>query len=311
MDNVNVLYCFDSNSWKMAAVSIESLLLNANTSTQITIYCLVAPRTNGYRKIKRIVKSHKSGKKLVWKEITAEENPFEKTELSKYGSSNFIRCIAHRFCKDTDKILYLSNDTLIYHDLAELFLTDIEDYAFAAVYDMAPVNDVNNSLGASIKDFSQKYLNNGPYYNSGVLLLNLKQMAQNEHLLLENKTPLRYPEQDLLNTTFVGKIKTLPLKYNLAPGIGVPSHFTQEEAAEINSGKHVIVNCYYSNIKAYDKTTANKVVYGMFEKCAKNIGINPEIFMKSLKKQEPLKNTFIPHIKTRGKTILFFGIEIK
>ena len=123
--------------------------------------------------------------------------------------------------------------------------------------------------------------------------------------------PLRYPEQDLLNTTFVGKIKTLPLKYNLAPGIGVPSHFTQEEAAEINSGKHVIVNCYYSNIKAYDKTTANQVVYGMFEKCSKNIGMSPEMFMETYKNPIPVKDSFIPHIKIRGQNIIFFGMDIK
>ena len=57
MDKVNVLYCFDSKFWRMAAVSIESLLNAARDTTQITIYCMVAPRTQGRRKIEKIIKN--------------------------------------------------------------------------------------------------------------------------------------------------------------------------------------------------------------------------------------------------------------
>ena len=309
MDKVSILYCFDSKSWRMAAVSVESLLLNANPITPITIYCMVAPGTKGHRQFKKIVKSHNMMVDLVWREIKPRENPFQTPRYSAWPAFRFYPLIAHRFFKDIDKILYLSCNTLTFKDLHELFHTDISDYVFAAVYDMAPINDATNSLGASVKAFSAKYLNNGPYYNAGVLLLNLKKMAEYENQFFDINAPLRFPEQDLLNIAFAGKIKTLPLKYNLAPGVGVPAHFSPEEANEINSGGHVILDCYYT--KPYDKAHANKITYDMFEKCAQNIGMNSDMFMDEDKKAEPVKKTFVPFVKIRGKTILFFGMEIK
>ena len=309
MDKVNVLYCFDNKFWRLAAVSIESLLSSANPTTQLTIYCMVVPKTKGFKKIRKIVKSHKNGAKLVWREVQASENPFQQNpEYSKWGPLTFYRCMAHRFFPDVDKILYLNNVTLIYHDLAELFKMDISDYAFAAVYDMAPLNDATNSLAVFVKDFSQKYLNNGPYYNAGVLLFNLKKMAAEEHKLFETKIPLRYPVQDLLNAALAGNIKTLPLKYNLAPGTPVPPQFSKEEAAEVNSGKHVIVDCYYT--WPYDKEHSNKLVYDTFTKYAKNIGMPPETFIKADEKNAEVKKTFVPHVTIRQGKILFFGMKL-
>ena len=309
MDKVNVLYCFDSKFWRLAAVSMESLLSTANPTTHLTIYCMVEPGTKGYKKIKKIVKSHKNCANLVWREVKPDENPFQQNaEYSKWGSITFYRCIAHRIFKDVDKMLYLNNVTLIYHDLADLFNTDMSNYVLGAVYDMSSPNDSGNAIGAFVKDFSQKYLNNGMYYNAGVLLMDLKKMAAEEHRLFENKVPLRYPLQDLLNATFVGKIKTLPLKYNLAPGTPVPSHFTPEEAKEVNSGGHVIVDCYY--VWPYDKEHSNKLVYETFTKYAKNIGMTPEEFMRADEKNAEVKKTFVPHITIRQGKILFFGMKL-
>lgn len=309
MDKVNILYCFDSKFWRLAAVSVKSLLATANPTTQLTIYCMVAPGTKGYKKINRIVKSHKNGATLVWREIDANENPFQQNpEYSKWGAVAFYRCLSHRFFKDVDKMLYLNTVALVYQDLAQLFNTDISEYAFGAVYDMAPINDATNSLGVFVKDFSQKYLNNGPYYNGGVLLLNLKKMAQEEHRLFETKVPLRYSAQDLLNAAFAGQIKTLPLKYNLAPGTPIPPHFPQEEATEVNSGKHVIVDCYYA--WPYDKEHCNKLVYDTFTKYAKSIGMSVKTFIKSDEKYAEVKKTFVPHVTIRQGRILFFGMKL-
>lgn len=309
MDKMNILYCFDNKSWRMAAVSMESLLLSQNPTIPMTIYCMVMPGTKHRGKFKKIVKSHKTGAVLVWREIKQNENPFGGIEYSKWEPTRFYRCIAHRFFKDVDKMLYLNNNTLVFRDLFYgLFNTDISDYAFAAVQDMSPINDDTSSNGKYVKEFSAKYLNGGIYYNAGVLLLNLKKMAESEHSFFEQDVTFVYPTQDLLNVAFAGKIKTLPLKYNLAPGVGVPSHFSQEDIAEVSAGKHVILDCYYA--RAYDKAHSNKLAYEMFEKCAKNIGMTPKIFLDADKKLIPVKKTFIPFVKLRGETILFFGMEI-
>lgn len=306
MDKVNVLYCFDSKFWRLAAVSTESLLSTAKPTTQLTIYCMVAPGTKGHRKIKKIIKSHKNGANLVWREVAPNENPFQGNNTLQQVS--FYRYIAHRLFPDIDKILYMNVMTLIFHDLAELFKTDVSDYVCGAVYDMAPTNDPNHALGTYIKGFSQTHLNNGPYYNNGVLLLNLKKLAQEEHRLFEVKIPLRYPAQDLLNIAFTGLIKKLPLKYNLAPATPIPPQFTPEEAAEVNQGGHVIVDCYY--VWPYEKERNNKLIYDTFTKYSHNIGMSPEMFLRADEKNAEVKQTFVPHITIRQGKILFFGMKL-
>lgn len=310
MDKVNVLYCFDSKFWRMAAVSIESLLATARDTTQITIYCMVAPRTHGRRKIEQVIKSHKSGVGLVWREISPRENPFQNYEYARWSPVIFYRCFAHRFFPNVDKMLYLDSDILVCRDIAGLFNIDVSNYVFGAVRDLAPVNDKYHPQGKFVKKFAEKYLNNGSYYNSGVLLLNLKQMVEHEHLLFETKIPLVYPDQDLLNAAFVAKIKTLPLKYNLAPGVLVPKIFPPAEAHEALYGGHVIIHCY--SVKPYDYNRAPDQLYAMFSKHAKNIGMDPKMFMEYDKKFERrrVKDTFIPHVRVGRNFIKFFGLRI-
>lgn len=295
----------------MAAVSMESLLATARDTTQITVYCMVAPNTEGRPEIENIIKSHKSGAGLVWREISATDNPFQNYEYSRWSPVIFYRCIAHRFFTDIDKLLYLDSDTLICRDVSELFDTDLTDYVLGGVRDMAPVNDKFHPQGIFVKKFSEKYLNNGPYINSGVLLLNLEKMREYENLLFETKIPLYYPDQDLLNAAFVGKIKILPLKYNLAPGILVPRTFTTQEANEAMFGGHVIIHCY--SVKPYDYNRAPDQLYELFSKHANNIGMDPKKFMEWDRQYALLKikDTFIPNIKIQNNNTIIFTNEDK
>lgn len=306
MSEINVLYCFDSRFWRMAAVSLESLLVSANENTLVNVYCMVAPDTEGKKEIENIIKSHKSGMNLIWREIKEEENAFQNYEYSRWSPVIFYRCIAHRFFKDIDRLLYLDSDTLICRDLSELFNIDLDGNVLGMVRDLAPVNDKYHPQGIFVKEFAHKYMNDGPYHNSGVLLLDLHKMTEFEHLLFDTKIPLYYPDQDLLNAAFAGKIKTLPLKYNLAPGILVPKTFSSEEAHEAMFGGHVILHCY--SVKPYDYERAPDQLYEIFSRHAKNVGMIPEKFMEldRFYAQQRIKDTFIPGIKIRGDNTIVF-----
>ena len=311
MSRVNILYCFDSKFWRMAAVSMESVLATCADTTNVMVYCMVAPGTEGREDFERIIKSHKSGLGLEWREIKQEENPFQNYEFSRWSPVIFYRCFAHRLFKDIDKLLYLDSDTLLWRDISELFNTDINDYVLGAVRDMAPITDKYNPHGIRVKNFAEKYLNGAPYFNSGVLLMNLRKMAEYEKLLFETKVPLFYPDQDLLNAAFVGKVKILPLKYNLAPGIPVPKVFTPEEVREAMYGGHVIIHCY--SVKPYDYEHAPQPLYDMFAKRAQSIGFDPKTFLDWDKKcsAELIRDTFIPEIKTQGTNMLIFNHDGK
>lgn len=311
MSEINVLYCFDTKFWHMAAVSMQSMLASAARDTRITFYCMVAPHTRGKHKLEKVIKNHPCGAGLVWREIKPSENPFQSYEYSRWSPVIFYRCFAHRVFPDIDRLLYLDSDTLICRDLTELFNTDLGDCALGAVRDLAPTNDKYHIQGRYVKDFSEKYLNNGEYYNSGVLLMDLKKMEECEKLLLTSTVPLFYPDQDLINAALQEKIKSLPLKYNLAPGLRVPKIFPEEQAKEALLGGHVIVHCY--SVKPYHADRAPDAIYAMFSGHARAIGMKPEDFVKYEKKytRHKIYDTFIPHIKIKDKNILFFGHEIK
>ena len=141
MASINVLYCFDTKFWHLAAVAMQSLLASCAPETKVNFYCMVAPGTKGRKKIQQIIDKHENGAGLTWREIKESENPFQSYEYSRWSPVIFYRCFAHRVFKDIDKLLYLDSDTLICRDLSGLFNTDIEDYVLGAVRDMAPVND--------------------------------------------------------------------------------------------------------------------------------------------------------------------------
>ena len=268
---------------------------------------MVAPHTRGRFKISRIIKKHKSGNRLIWHVV--KDNPFQSYEYSRWSPVIWYRLFAHRVFKDIDKMIYLDSDTLVQKDLSELFDTDLTGYCIGAIRDIAPTEDKYHSVGLYVKDFSDKYLNKGVYYISGVLLLNLKEIEKNEHLFFETKIPLVYPDQDLLNVAMLGKIKTLPLKYNLAPGLLIPKTFSKKEADDIFHNGASISHCY--SVKPYRKIGADKETVDIFEKHAAAIGMKPLDFIKLDKKYTKMYESPIPGVYIRGDEIILFSMRIK
>ncbi len=115
-----------------------------------------------------------------------------------------------------DKILYLDCDMIISSNITELYNTNINDYAIAAVLD---------------EDFmtQEKYSRLGypmekRYFNAGMLLMNLKYWRDNN--VMErcfeyiNNYPdrLKFHDQDTLNLILQNEKKFLNVKYNLQTG---------------------------------------------------------------------------------------------
>ena len=103
-----------------------------------------------------------------------------------------------------EKALYMDGDVIIQKDLSDLFEINIEKYYAAAVKDL-PLKD--NSL--NIKD----------YFNTGVMLLNLRRMREGNisaALLNTGRSgyKLTYQDQDCFNICFEKNVKLLPVIYN-------------------------------------------------------------------------------------------------
>ncbi len=104
----------------------------------------------------------------------------------------------------TDKVLYLDGDVIVLKDLTELYNTDIEDYYAAAAQD----------LESTWIDKRKE-----PYFNNGVMLINLKKMREDniETKLInykKNDKINRFMTQDAFNTVLYKKVKFIPLIYD-------------------------------------------------------------------------------------------------
>jgi lipopolysaccharide biosynthesis glycosyltransferase len=115
-----------------------------------------------------------------------------------------------------DKIIYLDSDLCVLEDLKELWYTNIDNVALAAVPDMF----CHNILTYNRLDYDIS----AGYFNSGVLLLNLDYWREHQ---IQKKTlnfattttcELTYPDQDVLNYVLKNQKKNLPMKFNVQEG---------------------------------------------------------------------------------------------
>lgn len=307
MHKMNVLYTFDNKFWRMAAVSINSLLKNCANCANVCVYCMVAPRTRGYKKIKKIVTEY--GGTLIWKQIRKSQNPFRNHEFLRWSPVIFYRLFVHRIFPELDKVLYLDSDTLVRSDLTKLYETDISEYSFGAVCDLAPVKVTESVSGQYVKKFIQEYLKHDLYVNSGVLLINVKEVAKYENEMLSAEITLKYPDQDIINYVFDGKILRLPLKYNFVPNVENYTNLISEQefAAAI---KETAIFHFYA-IKPYVYSVLSRDFYEMFAIAAQEIGFYPEDFITKQKKQKKYQKTMIPGLYLgKNNSLRFLGIRL-
>lgn len=109
-------------------------------------------------------------------------------------------------------MLYLDPDTIINDSLSEFYHMDLAGAAIAAVRERCTGMDDIKRLGLKPDTV---------YINSGVLLMDLKKMREEMdieelwHVLRAREEELLFPDQDLINIMWEGKIKYVKDGYNL------------------------------------------------------------------------------------------------
>ena len=111
-----------------------------------------------------------------------------------------------------DKILYIDGDTLVLKDMYDLYSTNLGD-KYAGV-----VKDFKVCRKYATKFFKDIVKKNDGYFNSGMMLLNLKKMRDEnigDILIQYRLNGINYfADQDALNACFGGKVLYMDPKYN-------------------------------------------------------------------------------------------------
>ena len=107
---------------------------------------------------------------------------------------------------DSDRIIHLDGDTLIFKDLNEMYNLDFNDNYVLGIYDF--ISDGIDYLG----------IKSNIYINDGVILFNLKKVREDNKIfglidMITRKTYLKNEDQTILNYILYPKIGRIPSKY--------------------------------------------------------------------------------------------------
>ena len=205
---INVCLSPDNNYCKHAGVVIASILSNANSSDELHFYILDSGLSDENKdnilKLKTLGNCEISFVKVdeskfdIYKDISTH---------SYLSIAAYYRLRLAELLPDIDRIIYLDCDTIVNTSLNELFNIDFEDNYTAGVLD--------------VRVKHKKKWKNTSYVNSGVLVINLAKIRQDniENAYFEytknNPDVIKTGDQDIINFVLKDKIKILPDEWNV------------------------------------------------------------------------------------------------
>jgi lipopolysaccharide biosynthesis glycosyltransferase len=209
---MNILVTLDSKYIKPLKVMLYSLFSN-NPGEEFHIYLMHSRiKDEEIADLERFVGGF--GQKLIVLKID-NEYFHDAPVVFHYTKEMYYRLLAFKFLpEEMDRILYLDPDILVINLIRTLYDTEPQGCLYAAAYhNILTVKEINR-----IRLYPYKI---NAYFNSGVLLMNLKlqrKLVDEEEIysfIEKNRTKLILPDQDIINTLYSDKIKSLDEKlYN-------------------------------------------------------------------------------------------------
>ncbi len=205
MNDNNIAFICDDNYVFPAQIAIKSLISNKKDTADYTINVIGVNLSDSNKK--NLEKLNTAGVKINLINKDDEFSNIKRFHPYISNASLFKFQLAEIF-KDLDKLLYLDCDILIQDDLSELFSMNIDD-VYAAVTKDHFGKKLNYDKAIGVEN----------YFNSGVMLLNLKKMRKDnayEKLLKakQNDTLNQCVDQHALNQVFYKQVKFLSPAYN-------------------------------------------------------------------------------------------------
>ena len=215
---IPIIFAIDNNVVMPCGVTITSLLKNAKADTFYDIYVLCNQSkldVDGRKKLNDAF-ANSSQCRITFVDVSLDED-FKETDWQTTGhltTAAFYRLAIPLLFPQFGKVIYADVDMIFQQDLSELFVNSLQQQELlAAVLDLA-IDDkyyfqskLPSMIGKSVKD----------YFNSGFLVMNLKQMREeniveqfNEHA----KIKYDQNDQDVLNVVCSGRVQILPVLYN-------------------------------------------------------------------------------------------------
>ncbi len=204
-NRLNICLSSDNNYVQHMAVTIQSLIDN-HLNNELFIYVLDTDISEENKT--KILSLKRDNVQIIFKKINEDLfKDYNFSEKSHFTSAIFNRFKIPEFFSNLDRVLYMDVDIVVMQNLSDFYNMDMEGKALAMIADWN-------------ENIHKKRMNIQKYYNSGVMLFDIKKCLQLDvynllmNALKNNKLNLKMPDQDIINLTCQEIIKPVDFTCN-------------------------------------------------------------------------------------------------
>lgn len=202
---MNILIAINDNYIRQAQMMIYSLRKSMKNE-KITIYLLYKDITD--KNLSKLGDYIEKKCNCEFYPILIDDQILKGLPLMEhYTYEIYYRLLASELLPDNvDRVLWLDADIIVKDDISALYYADFEDNYLIVCEDLL----VNKE---HIKKFIDVNATEYKYFNSGVIVFNLKKIRQDNmqkkifEFMMNNISKLEMPDQDALNAVYFGKTK--------------------------------------------------------------------------------------------------------
>lgn len=213
METINIAFASDNHYAQHMAVSIASLVKNASGHYRLCIYILHENLLESHIENLKVLVGLRRNTEMYFLKLSMDDFRDFPLHTGAHSIATYFRLKLPSLLPDVDRIAYLDSDIVVCRDIQEIWQEfTIAPHMIWAVEEPTPLYSHRlASLGMS---------GDSPYFNGGILLLNLEKMRQTN---FEGKArdyiekyydAIYYQDQDVLNALSEGDWKPMPLCWN-------------------------------------------------------------------------------------------------
>ena len=263
---IPIFFTIDDGYAPYLHVALISLIENASEDRKYKIIVVYQELNEENRNnLAALVKNHQNFEiefKYMKQSLDMITDRIENRLRSDYFTMTiYFRIFIPDMYPEYDKAIYIDSDIVVPGDISELYDTDMHNNLIGVVKD-GSVNDVAELQRYMTESLGLKL---GDYFNSGMLLMNMKELRNvklAEHFLyLLNKYHFDCvaPDQDYLNSMCYGKIEYLDSCWDAMPNRNKPE-IKNPKIIQYQDyfWKYARQSVYYDQIKAFKAAYTDK-----------------------------------------------------
>lgn len=218
-DKRAIVFAPDNKYCKYFAVALKSLILNMDSSEQYDVVVLASDfdDKNLYL-LNQILTPNISLRFFDIDAYVKNTCSVQLKTMEYWSASMYYRIFIPLIMPEYERVIYLDSDICVHKSLSELLNLSFDGKELLSVIDtVSPIIDYRQTRKEHfINELGLK--NPHDYFNSGMLVFNIPLINKEKYIekcfdVLKTKI-LQFPDQDLLNVVFEGKVKLIDCKFN-------------------------------------------------------------------------------------------------